>query len=118
MNDLEDRFIDALIQGNYDPFIRLLDNGSDKIELAAIGQKSGPRKTLRAERQDVDVLSFQTWDDNSNHLRGERPMLAEHEFRVSFGLDSNNDAEYDSSLTGDERKTLFRDGDIKVLVEE
>lgn len=50
MDDLDDDFVDALIQGHYDPFVDLLDEGSQKIELASVGQESGPRKTLRAER--------------------------------------------------------------------
>lgn len=118
MDDLDDDFVDALIQGHYDPFVDLLDEGSQKIELASVGQESGPRKTLRAERQSADVLSFQTWDDDNNHLRGERPMLVEREFRVNFGHDPDPETQREVGLTGDDRTTLFREGDITVLVEE
>lgn len=120
VEDLDDEFIDAFIKGNFDPLFDLFeDDGSpEKIELASIGQESGPRKALRAEQKGAGVLSFQTWDENNNHLRGERPMLAEEEFRISFGHVPNPETKRKTKLTEDDRITLFRDGDIRVLVEE
>lgn len=118
MDDLDDKFVDAFIQGNFDPLFDLLNEGPVKIELASIGRESGPRKALRAERKGSGVLSFQTWDKDNNHLRGERPMLAEEEFRISFGHTPDPETQREARLTEDDRTTLFRDGNIKVLVEE
>lgn len=118
MDDLDDEFVDAFIQGNFDPIFDLLDEGPEMIELASIGRESGPRKALRAELKGKGVLSFQTWDEDNNHLRGERPMLAEKEFRTSFGHIPDSETQREAGLNEDDRTALFREGDIKVLVDE
>lgn len=45
-------------------------------------------------------------------------MLVEREFRVNFGHDPDPETQREVGLTGDDRTTLFREGDITVLVEE